>query len=68
MKEWKIVIYSGEKEVRSVPLSHEYETDEEAMREATHLADKECGEDEDWTLVEEDKSYVATISLCVCQN
>ncbi len=65
MKKWKIIIYQDNKEVRSIPLKHEYENEEQASREAENIAEKECKEGEDWTLVEVDKRYFATIYLSV---
>ena len=51
MAKWKIVIYQGKKEMRSVAFSHEYETDDEASRELTHLADEVCKSDDKSLLI-----------------
>jgi len=44
MKQWNLAIEDDKGKVRKIPLDHEYETAEEASREAENIADEEYTE------------------------
>ncbi len=53
MKKWQLTIKSVDGTLRSIPLEHEYETVEEAEREAEDIADQEYTDtDEGWSVTE----------------
>ena len=49
---WLLTVYEYSGKTRKYELDHEYDLEEEAMREATRLADNVfTGGDDDWTLM-----------------
>ena len=53
MTRWKMEIFPFQGEIRTIPLEHEYDTEEEAAREAEDIADQEFTENDDgWALFE----------------
>lgn len=49
---WRIIIKDSQGCVRSIPLDHEYDTEQEAEGEAQNLADQEyTDEDTAWGLL-----------------
>ena len=57
MKKWQLNIYNKKGKRRAIPLDHDYNTADEANREAENIADILFTEnDEDWTVTERTRS------------